>query len=379
MESMDRDLEQALTGLGLCPSPSRLTPSRHNDLLEVPREFSGSSGVPGSERRYSYGGSGQPQGSDSEFSQDPRMRGDQQNSDAYRSRGHGSGSRGGGASAAPARSVYYAPGDFDSSDSEPWFRPPSRDSYLGLDSLRRSGGKSRVRSGGQGDQVASHSTRRGRVVVVESSDDSASQSAYFSAQGSRSGSPVEYRGRSVHQGAQGSGISSSEGEGWSSSHRSRGGRVDSSGGGSRHSARYSDPGVGSRHSARHSDPGPGGYRTHRMQEPDRDRRRASQGTPQGHRFSPSQGTPQGDRFSPSRDPHPRATPEGGPSHISGRARTYPVDPIPEDSYPADYPDHPWEGEGFVRDHHRSTPSVGRHSSLARPQGIPRSGGTHAHS
>jgi hypothetical protein len=46
------DLEQALTGLGLCPFPSGLTPSRLNDLLKVPREFSGSSGVPGLERCY---------------------------------------------------------------------------------------------------------------------------------------------------------------------------------------------------------------------------------------------------------------------------------------------------------------------------------------
>ena len=83
MESMDRDLEQALTGLGLCPSPSRLTPSRHNDLLEVPREFSGGSGVPGLERRYSYGESGLPQGSDSEVSGYPRIRGDRCNLDAY--------------------------------------------------------------------------------------------------------------------------------------------------------------------------------------------------------------------------------------------------------------------------------------------------------
>jgi hypothetical protein len=47
MESVDRNLEQALTGLGLCPSPAGLAPARHNDLLEVPREFSGSSGSPG--------------------------------------------------------------------------------------------------------------------------------------------------------------------------------------------------------------------------------------------------------------------------------------------------------------------------------------------
>jgi hypothetical protein len=54
-ESVDRDLGQALTGLDLCPSRAGLASARHNDLLEVPREFSGSSGVPGLERRYSYG------------------------------------------------------------------------------------------------------------------------------------------------------------------------------------------------------------------------------------------------------------------------------------------------------------------------------------
>jgi hypothetical protein len=137
MKSMGRDLEQALTGLGLCPSPSGLTPSRYNDLLEAPHEFSGRLDVPGLERRYSYGESGHPQGSDSEFSPDPRIRGAQRNSDAYRTRGQGSGSLDGGV-CSPSMSCYYDPGDFDSSDSEPWFRPPSRDSYLGLDSLRRS-------------------------------------------------------------------------------------------------------------------------------------------------------------------------------------------------------------------------------------------------
>ena len=197
------------------------------------------------------------------------MRGDRCNLDAYQ---EGTSRLQGGASAAPPRSGYYAPGDFDSSDSEPWFRPPSRDSYLGLDSLRRparsragwgddsdeqSGESvshrppSRVahrrsgnRSRGQGDQVASHSARRGKVIVVETSEDSACQSAYYSARESRSGSPVESRRRSMRHGAQGSGVSSSEGGGRLSSHRSQGGRVGSSGEGRRHLEHYSDPGEG---------------------------------------------------------------------------------------------------------------------------------------
>jgi hypothetical protein len=93
-------------------------------------------------------------------------------------------------------SGYYAPGDFDSSDSAPWFHPPSRDSYLGLDSLRRSSRnstgweddtdeesgdtvshtppsrvphrRSGIKSNDQGYQIA-HSTRRGDVIVVETS------------------------------------------------------------------------------------------------------------------------------------------------------------------------------------------------------------------
>ena len=96
MESVDRDLEQALTGLGLCPSPAGLAPARHNDLLEVPREFSGSSGVPGLEHRYSYGEYGHPQGSVSEGSGYPRMRGDHRNSDAYRLHEQGTASLDGG-------------------------------------------------------------------------------------------------------------------------------------------------------------------------------------------------------------------------------------------------------------------------------------------
>jgi hypothetical protein len=187
MESMDRNLEQALT---LCPSLSGLTPSRHNDLLEVLREFLGSSDAPWLERRYSCSESSHPQGSDSEFSGDLCMSGYFCNSDAYCSWGQGTGSLDGGASATPPWSGYYALGDFDSSDSELWFRLPSGDSYLGLDSLRRSGlgtthtsGRGRqlvvgphpgiahrrsgVRIGGHGDQVACHSARKGNVVVVE--------------------------------------------------------------------------------------------------------------------------------------------------------------------------------------------------------------------
>jgi hypothetical protein len=60
MESVDRDLEEALTGLGLCPSPVGLASARHNDLLEVPHEFSRSSGAPVLERRYSYGSPATP-------------------------------------------------------------------------------------------------------------------------------------------------------------------------------------------------------------------------------------------------------------------------------------------------------------------------------
>ena len=102
MESVDRDLEQALTGLGLCPAPAGLASARHNDLLEAPREFSGGSGVPGLERRYSYGESGLPQGSDSEVSGYPRMRGDRCNSDAYRLREEGTGSLDGGGVCSPS-------------------------------------------------------------------------------------------------------------------------------------------------------------------------------------------------------------------------------------------------------------------------------------
>ena len=102
MESVDRDLEQALTGLGLCPSPAGLASARHNDLLEVPREFSGGLGVPGLERRYSYGESGHPQGSVSEGSGYPRMRGDRCNSDAYRLREEGTGSLDGGGVCSPS-------------------------------------------------------------------------------------------------------------------------------------------------------------------------------------------------------------------------------------------------------------------------------------
>jgi hypothetical protein len=109
-----------------------------------------------------------------------------------------------------------------------------------------------------------------------------------------------------------------------------GGGVESSGEGRRHLEHYSDPGEGRSHSTRHSDPGPGEYKSYGMQEPDRGWRRLSQGTPQGHRVSPSH------------DPHPRETPEGGPSHFSGRAR----------KFPADYSQSPWEGEGSDRDHHR---------------------------
>jgi hypothetical protein len=235
-------------------------------------------------------------------------------------------------------------------------RPPSRIAH------RRSGNRSR----GEGDQVASRSTRKGNVIVVETSEDSACQSAYYSARESRSGSPVESRRRLVRHSAQGSGVSSSEGGGRSSSHRSRGGGVESSGEGRRHLEHYSDPGEGRSHSTRHSDPGPGGYKSYGMQEPDRGWGRLSQGTPQGHRVSPSH------------DPHPRATPEGGPSHFSGRACKFPVDPIPEDRSPADYSQSPWEGEGSDSDHHRAAPSAGRRSSLRRPHGTPRPADTRDH-
>jgi hypothetical protein len=120
--------------------------------------------------------------------------------------------------------------------------------------------RSEVRSGGRGDQVpvASLSARRGIVVVVETSEDSACQSAYYSARESRSGSPVESRRRSVRHGAQGSAVSSSEGGRRSSSRGSRGGGVEGSDEGRRHLEHYNDPGEGRRHSTRHSDPGPGG-------------------------------------------------------------------------------------------------------------------------
>ena len=170
----------------------------------------------------------------------------------------------------------------------------------------------------------------------------------------------------MRHGAQGSGVSSSEGGGRSSSHRSRGGRVGSSGEGRRHLEHYSDPREGRRYSTRHSDPGPGGYKSHGMQEPDREWRRLSQSTPQGHRVSPSH------------DPHPRATPEGGSFRVSGKARIYSVDPIPEDRSPADHLQSPWEGEGSDRDHPRAAPSAGRRSSLHRPQGTPRPADTHDH-
>jgi hypothetical protein len=52
--------------------------------------------------------------------------------------------------------------------------------------------------------------------------------------------------------------------------------------------------------------------------------------------------------------------------VSGRARKYPVDPIPEDRSPADYSQSPWEGEGSDRDNHKVAPSAGRQSSLHRP-------------
>jgi hypothetical protein len=103
-----------------------------------------------------------------------------------------------------------------------------------------------------------------------------------------------------------------------------------------------------------------------MREPDREWRRLSQDTPQGHRVSPSH------------DPHPRATLEGGPSHVSGWARKFPDDPIPEDRSPADYSQPSWEGEGSDRDHHRAAPSAGRRSSLHRPQGTPRPSDTRDH-
>jgi hypothetical protein len=92
----------------------------------------------------------------------------------------------------------------------------------------------------------------------------------------------------------------------------------------------------------------------------------------------SQGTLQEDRVSPSHDPHPRATPEGGSSRVSGRARKFPVDPIPEDRSPADYSQSPWEGEGSDRDHHRAAPSAGRRYSLHRPHRTPRPADTHDH-
>jgi hypothetical protein len=41
MESVDRDLDQALTWLGLCPFPAGFASAQHNDLLKVPSEFSG--------------------------------------------------------------------------------------------------------------------------------------------------------------------------------------------------------------------------------------------------------------------------------------------------------------------------------------------------
>jgi hypothetical protein len=87
-------------------------------------------------------------------------------------------------------------------------RPPSRVAH------RRSG----IRKRGQGDQVASHNACRGNVIV-DTSEDSACQSAYYSARESWSGSPVEGR---------------------------------------RHLEHYSYPGEGRSHSTRHSDPGPGG-------------------------------------------------------------------------------------------------------------------------
>jgi hypothetical protein len=56
----------------------------------------------------------------------------------------------------------------------------------------------------------------------------------------------------------GAGLTQVKAGGRSSSHRSRGGGVHSSGEGRRHLAHHSDPGDGRRYSTRHSDPEPGG-------------------------------------------------------------------------------------------------------------------------
>jgi hypothetical protein len=92
MEGFSRDLKQALSGLGLCPRPVLLVPTRLNDLVEVQWEYSDSLDFPGVERCYSYGQSGHTQVSDSATSVDPRMRGAHRNFDAFRLRWQGTGS-----------------------------------------------------------------------------------------------------------------------------------------------------------------------------------------------------------------------------------------------------------------------------------------------
>jgi hypothetical protein len=78
------------------------------------------------------------------------MRGDRRNSYAHRLQERWT---------ASPTSGDYTLGDFDGSDSEPWFRTPSQGSYLGLDSLRR---PARSRAGWGTTQTSS----RGSQLVI---------------------------------------------------------------------------------------------------------------------------------------------------------------------------------------------------------------------
>jgi hypothetical protein len=90
-----------------------------------------------------------------------------------------------GAAAARPQVGQYAPGDFHKSDSKSW-------------SPSRSARSRRVKLGDRGNLVASRSAHKGRL---SSSDYSVSQSADHNAQWSRSGSSIEARRQSVHQGS----------------------------------------------------------------------------------------------------------------------------------------------------------------------------------
>jgi hypothetical protein len=119
-------MEQALSGLGLCPHPVGLAPPWHTGLVETPRVFSGGLDSYGLVGSWNTGESDQPPSPACGPHESPCAGEHPRFPVAFRFRGEENGKSDREAAAASSQAVQYAPPDFDACSSDGESGSPSR-------------------------------------------------------------------------------------------------------------------------------------------------------------------------------------------------------------------------------------------------------------